>query len=336
MTLIELMVAVALSLLVVGLGIFAMMGASVSLRNVSGTTSTTDSSMLLTTVMQRAVNQAGFQPAEQAKRKFTREAYYEAYPSGYPGKPYPDIFGFSNYKFNGMPTDPTAGDFQKFYTSVTSGGLPIVAGGNNDVLALRFQAVPERLDEAGGITAMVDLCSGNMLATNPYFNYGNDDLVAEIYKPLFVFSVAPGGMDAPDAKGDVLFCDAYIEAAADETGVRGSLRQRTAIMDGIVAFKVLYGVPDAGASVWKDASAMVPADWYKVKRVRIGFILQSTVDNAGGIAKNGETVTLYPLGEQFSDKSAVTKTYEESVVYRVVNFTVDVNNGLIPSNLDAI
>ena len=317
LTLVELMVAMALSLLVIAVALLSLMGVGQGLRSTSATAQLNDAAMLVTSVLQRSAAQAGYQPS--GTETFTRETYYSAFNE----RPEPDVYGRDATQMATAAAEVSSSDISGFYAGGGGGGL--ATSGNatgNDLLAIRFQAVPETDEEKKGLTAMADLCTGKPLTTNPYDTYSAADRF-EMHKPIYTFFVT----------NDVLYCKSWARAAGNTEAVA------TPVMDGVLAFEVLYGVWDrtTGAqgapNQWKSASDMEADDWYRVKRIRVGLLLQSKVN--AGPARN-ETAAYYPLGEGFytSDDqgSKVTVNFKEGRVFRVVNFTVNVSNMMIPRN----
>jgi Tfp pilus assembly protein PilW len=319
LTLVELLIAAALSLVVITVALLALAGMSRGLQSTSGTAQLNDAVMLVNSVMQRSAAQAGYQLS--SSKLFTRETYYSAFNK----RPYPDVYGRNATQMAASAASISAGDVTAFYAGGGSGGLSTSANASgNDLLAIRFQVVPEGNKEESGLTAMIDLCTGQPLTTDPYSIHSIMD-ASEMHKPVYTFFVVD----------DVLYCKSWVNAAGSSNAVA------TAVMDGVVAFKVLYGVYGgsdvAGAlgapNQWKYASSMNAQEWYQVKRIRIGLLLRSRT-NVG--PAHNTTVDYYPLGEEFFSSgnpgSKVTVNYADGCVYRAANFTVNISNLLIPRN----
>lgn len=326
LTLIELMVALALSLLVIAIALIAVSAASSGLRATTGASQLNDSVMLVNNLLQRSVAQAGFQRLD--KPALTREAYY----SNFHKFPFPDIYGKSLATMETATKKISASDIQAFYKNNGDGGLAVKSSAKYDLLAIRYQVIPEQQKEDSGITAMLDICSGKQLTSDPYTNFSASD-ESEAHKPIYVFFVSSS--NATNTNGDVLYCKAY-------NGVKDSNAVTTAVIDGVVGFKVLYGLFPKGTQdingapvIWKTANELNDPDWYYIKRLRIGMVLESPP----GATNIDSAPTLYPLGERFSSASntgSIIKNVDAGPghSYREINFTVSVKNILLPTNQD--
>lgn len=177
---------------------------------------------------------------------------------------------------------------------------------------------------------MLDLCTSQQLTADPYSNFKADD-ESEVHKPIFIFFVASG---STQDNGDILYCKTY-------KGVENSNATATAIIDGVVAFKIIYGLFPKGSKnlngapvIWKTAAQLNTEDWYYVKRIRIGLVLQSQPG-----ASNLETApTLYPLGQEYgstNDPGSIINNLDSQHgrLYREINFTVSIKNILLPTNM---
>lgn len=325
LTLIELLVAMVLSLVVVLLSGLALTGAATGLRTTDASAQLLDSSAMVSSMLQRSVSQAGYQPSGIVQ--FTREAYYATFGA----LPYPDVYGRSNVKMGSGSAAVSSSNVVSFYAGSGGGGLSTSAGiRGSDLLAIRFQAVPENNEGKKGVTALVDLCTGSTLVTDAYNQILAGDQ-AEMHKPIYTFFV---GADPKDSSGGVLYCKSWVGASDVSQAVA------TPVTDGVVAFKVLYGIFKPGTVTaqgaptdWKPASSMSATDWYNVKRIRVGLVLQSRP--GAGPAHNTDEV-FYPLGKEFANSgnvgSKITVNYGDGRLYRVMNFTIPVLNLLRPRN----
>lgn len=321
LTLVELMVALLLSLLVVIIGGMALAASGTAFKTTDATAQLSDKVMIVTSILQRSVAQAGYQPS--ASDKYTREVYYAMLSQ----RPHPDIYGRSSTSLGSTSAAVSNGDINSLYSG-GSGGGGVTAISNttgDDLLLIRFQAAPENDQNASGDIGMLNPCTGLVMTLN-LSNYDATDL-AEMHKPIYAFYV-----DRSTGQG-ILYCKSWFPTSGNTNAIA------TPLADGVVAFKVLYGIYENNGSgtdaptQWKTANAMNSEDWYFVKRVRIGVILQSA---AGAGPAQNEQVTLYPLGKEFQQTSnhgsKVDVDYLEGRVYRSAHVVVNIHNLLTPRN----
>ena len=326
LTLIELMVAMVLSVLVVTMAGLALMASNTSLRSTDANAQLNDMAMTVASVLRRSIVQAGYQPSSDSR--FTREVYNARFGA----KPYPDVYGRSAAQMGVATAGVSQPNVNALYSGGGGGGLAVSANPDgNDLLVIRLQALPEKLDTGAGYVALTDLCTGNLMQTDPESVYSVTDK-AEMHKPVYAFFVVP---DADT--GGILYCKSWVGANA--SGTRDAVS--VPLADGVLSFKVLYGIYNSSSGTpgnlkgspneWKAASAMSANDWYNVKRIRIGLVLQS---KPGAAMANSESATLYPLGPEFAVAGNVgsqrTVSYSDGRLYRTMNFNVVIGNRLTP------
>jgi type IV pilus assembly protein PilW len=308
LTLIELMVALVLSLIVIGAAAAALLGARRGFSSIDAAGQLQDNARFATDLVQRLVAQGGY-----------LDDAYSAQTQG------------ANMSIAGMPPEPIY--VQGFDNAIgpiggvavngsRAGGCPASAGtgcnNGSDILVVRFQAA-QAPDALGSDGTMIN-CMGDTVKGAPK---KRDDLAVS------VLHVQVGGDGEPS-----LMCSV------------GSDTQP--VVQGVEGFQVLYGVDgvkphtktptatvrDGVAERYLRADEMVvngdPAatteNWRRVRSVRIGLVLRGP---AGSLAAGLPTPMLYPLGESMSSASDAGTRFTPAANGRLrqtVAFTVHLHN----------
>ncbi|MGL4668561.1 MAG: PilW family protein, partial [Saezia sp.] len=244
LTLIEFMVSMALAIFVIAIAGTVLTTAGFGYKTTSANAQLNDASMSVAHSLKRGLAQAGYQPAG-VNEIFTREFYY----SRFGENPRPDIYGRSNQTGVVASTAIDAANIQSFYTGAGTGGLATSTNAASDLVAIRFQAVPESKPDSltPEQTSTLDLCTGQPLVVTAMLNYNDADR-EEMHKPIFMFF----------AQDNKLYCVSWVPGAGANVKTNA-----TAIMSNVLAFRLLYGVAQKGGgsakqapTVWKKASDM--------------------------------------------------------------------------------
>ncbi len=280
LTLIELMVAMAISLVLAIAAISALTISRQGFTTVDAASQLRDNARFVTDLVQRLGVQSGFKDVAFAGTvRVTNVA-------GTSNNPEPSVFGYNNSYISATAiangTDPLAS---------VNGSNPV---GKSDILVLRYQ--PAETFPGSGVTdkTMID-CNGAPSAAPPA---GRDDRLVSV---LHV---------ANDASGEPsLMCTTLVPTTT-------STYTTTALVRGVDTFQVLYGgdgVTAGGDSAmlpWNGGGDLLPKiflradqltgstpvytnnNWRRIRAIRVGLILRG--DN--GSAQTTSSGPFYPLG----------------------------------------
>lgn len=320
-TMVELLVAMVISLLIALAAISALTVTRQGFTTVDASSQLRDNGRFISDLIQRLGVQSGF-----------KDTLYAAYPapptmSAFATDPAPNITGFNNAL-------ASASDPLNIATTRVSG----VAGYGSDILILRYQSAETFPGSAVPDRSMID-CMGQSAATPAADRY--DRIASVIHVQL--------------SQGEpTLMCTTFNTT----TGVPNYPQP---IISGVENFQVLYGVdgvtagtapPVTPTGVQNDtvpesylrADQLVVAgndiatnaNWRRVRSIRIGIVLRGPVNSA----QDRSAQTFYPFGPAASSSggakgSALSSTNDIGTVFtpaadgrlrQVVTFTVHLRN----------
>jgi len=308
-TLVELMVAMALSGLVVLIALAALTGASNSLRVVDSSAELRDNSRFATNLLQRLVVQTGFQDLSFA----TNRAESEFLTLGIGANPEPAIYGVNDAQFN----------------QNLALGLNLTSPNNgingSDMLVLRYQ--PGETFPGSGIPddTMIN-CDGAAPTSVPALK--TDQMISVIY-------VGTNAAGVPS-----LMCNRRDMTTGNWLPVPQPL------IENVESFQVLYGVdnvvPGLAPTGVTDSIpdrylradqlfAGTPKDtydnWRRVRSVRIGMVMVG----ARGTAIEAQGPNQFPLGAENqmnsgADAGSTRVPPADSRLRQTVTFTVHLRN----------
>ncbi len=291
LTLIELMVALVISLVIV-------IAAAAFFLNSGRTRDTQEAASLLqdnarfaTDIITRNIQQAGYQ--NYVWSTIGASVRREVSP---PSDGQPDLRGFNNTNGAAITTSAVA-------VNGTGG-----SANNSDVLVVRFQGS----GTGAGDGSMIDCLGRPQPQPDASLGYVRSYSIFE--------AVQPSGSSEPELR-----CKRFVPATGSfdtEPVVRGV--EMLQFMYGVDTNN------DTFVDQWMNAaqvdalggSAMV--NWSKVKSVRVGMILRSPANSA----VPGPSTTLSPLGTMFSQNLDDTLVVNDGRLRRLVTFTVNLRNPL--------
>lgn len=301
LTLIELLVALAISLVIVIAAAAFFLGSSRSRDTQDGASQLQDNARFATEVITRSIQQAGYQnyiwnTAGAISRR-------EVSP---PSDNEPDIRGYNN---------SAAG------TSTNNGTHDLSTNriNNSDTLVTRFQGSS---NASGADGSMID-CMGRPLP--------QPDILVTRYYSIFEIRQSAGSAEPElrckyasiNGTGTVIF--------TSEPIVRGV--ESLQFMYGVAPNA------DSAANTWKNAQqvdngcsgAACVANWQLVRVVRVGMVLRSPT--AVAVTTAAGTSTVAPLGASFSQNistapDTLTVNNTDGRLRKVVTFTVNIRNTL--------
>ena len=321
LTLVELMVAMAISLLVTLAAIGALIVTRQGFTAVDASSQLRDNGRFAADLLQRLGGQTGYLNSLYVME----EARLYGKPVKVTGKatdPEPSVMGVNNAK----RIAGTDFDWGKSDTSDS---------GSSDILAFRFSTSIDFTDTSSTRqTGMID-CSGNPIRDIP--NDSTDRSISVLY-------VAVGTDNEP-----ALMC---------ASGLAGAVAAGQPLIHGVENFQVLYGVdrvapnavtvvnakddavPDrylrADQMTVSGNQAATNANWRRVRSIRIGMVLRGPV----GSAPDRTSQTFYPFGKAKAsstgtDGSAFASTDDPGTIFspttdgrlrQVVTFTIHLRN----------
>ncbi|MEH3087646.1 MAG: PilW family protein [Xylophilus ampelinus] len=313
-TLVELLVAMTLTLLVVLAATAMLTTARQGFNTVDAASQLRDNARLATTIVQRIVDQGGFLDTGYASS--SRSSEFKV--ANLLVNPEPAIRGYNDARYTDSRI--SASSNTNFDDGVN----------DSDMLAVRYQTGSSLPGTTTADSSMID-CSGtasNLVAQDRY-----DRLVS-------VFYVAISNTGEP-----ALMC----ASRNDAKGTFSSIP----LVDGVETFQVLFGVdgvvanqavsaaPDTvvdqylradqlnvpGSSA--EAIAATYANWQRVRSVRIGIVLRGPP----GSASESKVPDQYPLGPSYaSDKDAGSKIQKlnDGRLRQTVTFTMYLRNAQTP------
>lgn len=293
LTLVELMVAMAISLLITLAAVAALIVSRQGFTALDASSQLRDNGRFAADLLQRLGGQAGYLNADYVME----EARLYGKPVKVTAKdPEPSVMGVNNAKWR-AGTD----------TDFDWGASAASDSGSSDILVFRFSPSIDFTDSSGTRqTGMID-CSGNPIEDIP------DDSTD---RSISVLYVAKSDNDEP-----ALFC------ASGQVGtvVKRKVEKKGELIQGVENFQVLYGVdrvtPNAAPTVeaanpdlpsvdarddavpdrYLRADQMVVsgnaiatnANWRRVRSIRIGMVLRGPV----GSAPDRTSQTFFPFGK---------------------------------------
>ena len=327
-TLIELLIAMVISLVVIGAASSLYLISNQSFTTVDSSSQLQDSARFATYILRRMVQQSGYEDfsdyAADAGRAKSNMAW-----AGQPICVQSDLCGFNN---SIVPVaNIVAG------TAGSNGTLPGPFYSDTLVVQFQGQSLTDPATKQPSATAdgsIID-CSGTPVAGNT--TVPPTRAMSALY--VEINSVT----DEPE-----LYCSSRIFTT-------GAGRPRTPLVKGVEVFKVMYevgndvegapttnapdGTPDrfrwvsadqvAGLAITKPANSTTsPAvtAWQSVVAVRFGLVLRG---DAGTASPPAAAVTYYPLGQDLANAADPATTYVapiDSRLRRVVTFTVHLRN----------
>ena len=320
-TMVELLVAMVISLLIALAAIAALTVTRQGFTTVDASSQLRDNGRFISDLIQRIGVQSGF--------KDTVNAAYPAPPatSAFATDPAPNITGFNNALVS--PSDPL---------NTSTARVTGVAGYGSDILILRYQAAETFPGSGVADGSMID-CAGTSAATPASNRYNRMASVLHV-------RVSTGGEPA-------LMC-----TTVDSSGTIGTAQP---IISGVENFQVLYGVdgvtagtapPVTPTAVQNDTvpesylradqlvvagnAIATNANWRRVRSMRIGIVLRGPVNSA----QDTSAQTYYPFGPAPGSSggaqgSALSSSNDPGTVFaptadgrlrQVVTFTVHLRN----------
>lgn len=319
LTLIELMVAMAISLIIVLAAAAALLISRQGFTSVDAASQLRDSARFAEDVLQRLGVQAGHRDIQFVTASAPPDT------KGLTAIE-PNVFGFNNRARGG-----THGWNEANASARTAGSL----GYGSDILVLRFQ--PERSSTSGAQAdgGMID-CSGNAPLAIP---------TQYSYRVASVLHVGTSNDGEP-----ALMCTRWSDTGAVDT---------QPLIQGVENFQVLYGVDGIGpnnaalpAAATADSvverylradqltvasPAVTTANWQRVRTIRIGLVLRGPLNSAVDRTEQ----TYYPLGtakaasggavgsmfaDNANDPGTVFKPTADGRLRQVVTFTIHLRN----------
>lgn len=281
LTLVELMVAMALSLVIAIAAIAALTVARRGFTTVDAASQLRDNGRFATDILQRLGVQAGYQdvPAATTVRRIE---------TGVSTNPEPGVSGLNN-TFRASTDAPDEG------TAWTVGN----SGYGSDILVLRYQAA-ETFPGSGKSDRTMLNCLGGSAGINIPTNRSRDDRLVSI-------------LHVAESQDELsLMC------TSTETGTLPGSGDTQPLVRGVESFQVLYGVdgstptatnpePDRADRYLRADEIIVPGDplatnnaWRRVRSIRIGMVVRGPA----GSSQDTEARTLFPFGPAKADATA--------------------------------
>lgn len=309
-TLIELLVALVISLLITLAAIAALTATRQGFNTVDAASQLRDNGRFTTDLIQRLGVQSGFKDVWYASQPATATEAAANIP--------PNITGFNN----------SLADSLIAATARTSG----VVGYGSDVLILRYQPVQRNASTNAADGSMID-CMGNTAATIPSTR---DERMASILS-VAVSNGEPSLMCSTDTSSTPQPIIQGVENFQVLFGVDG-----TALTPNTVFTGTQDSVPDAFLRADQMAvggvtdSVATNGNWRRVRSLRIGMVLRGPPNSA----QNAVAKTLYPFGPAKAsatgtEGSALSTSADVGTIFsapadgrlrQVVTFTVHLRN----------
>lgn len=302
MTLVELMVALAVSLIVVLAAAASLLAARQGFTTLDTSTQLRENGRLAMDMIQRIAVQAGYEDVTQGSQRAGAAAWGATVD--------PDVLGFNNALFTGTSSS-TSLDTQSRSSCTAAQGSGTICQNGSDVLVIRYQG-SNRHDSTTADGSIIN-CAGAA-------EHRDDDLSK---RPYSIFHVQL-------SSGEPTLMCSYMKE--DKTGW-----VTEPLVTGVESFQVLYGVhqsstKDDTANQYLRADQMTAADWPKVRTLKIGLLLRG---DAGTRVDYASTSTFYQVGSKFyplgrsaqsSDDPGTELTVADNRLRQVVNFTVQLRN----------
>ena len=335
LTLIELMVAMAISLLITLAAVAVLIVSRQGFTALDASSQLRDNGRFAADLLQRLGGQAGYLNVDYVMEEARAFGGKSVKVAGKVEDPEPSVMGVNNAKRN------TGGD-DDWGKSVASDS------GSSDILVFRFSPSIDFTDSSGTRQTGMINCSGDAIRNIP---------ADSTERAISVLYVAISGTD----KEPALFCaSGFAEDTKNQDG--------QPLIHGVENFQVLYGVdrvtPNAVTAVVApnpDLPTVDPRDdavpdrylradqmtvsgnekatydnWRRVRSIRIGMVLRGPV----GSAPDGTAQTFYPFGKAKASStgtegSAFASTSDPGTIYsptpdgrlrQAVTFTIHLRN----------
>lgn len=313
LTLVELLVAVAISLIVVLAATAALLVSRQGFMQVDAASQLRDNAKFAQSLLQRLAVQAGY-------RDFVFAATSKPATTSGMTTERPNVFGFNNRERESS---------HKSYEAKSTARAVKSLGYGSDILVLRFQSAARENGSTIVDSAIID-CSGSALDKTM-----NDRF--ERYSSVFHVAISSNGEPA-------LMCTRWPDA--DDFGTTST----QPIISGVENFQVLYGVdgitasnttfatPDSVPETYLRADQITISGndnltlqrWQRVRSIRIGMILRA----APGTAVGATNVTMYPFGTgaavgmfaNNNDPGTIFTPPDDKRLRQVVTFTIHLRN----------
>lgn len=325
LTMVELLVALVISLLIALAAIAALTATRQGFSTVDAASQLRDNGRFTSDLIQRLVVQSGFKDVLYASQPATA-AEIAANLS-------PNVSGFNN-ALSTLTTTST--DPFNAYTARTAG----VAGYGSDILILRYQLVQLNASSTKADGSMID-CNGNSPHLTGSAPSTRDERMSSI------LHVA----ESPVNSGELALMCSTVSS-------NGTISDKQPVVQGVENFQVLYGVDGATLTpntVFAGTQDSVPdqylradqmivsgdavgtnANWRRVRSLRIGMVLRAPPNSA----QNSVAQTYYPFGSAKSsgtatagsalssadDKGTIFAAPADGRLRQVVTFTVHLRN----------
>jgi type IV pilus assembly protein PilW len=311
-TLVELMVALALSLVVVAASVSALLVSRQGFTSVDAASQLRDNARFATDFITQLAIQSGFR--DVAFVDTANERLFIA--AGVTADPDPPIFGYNNAKIGSDATDPLGSTTTNGSRSSCPAAAGTTCANGSDILVMRYQAGSLNTDSALGST--------------------------DVDKAMFNCAGVSEGM-TPTSSSDVIESLLYVDISSTTTEPTLMCKYRTGsgaswantptpLVSGVESFQVLYGTdgvvpgtapvpaaalgtqpniapitgqPDSVPELYLRADQLtvpgnIPAtkeNWRRVRSLRIGLIMRGA---PGSAQDRGTIKPLYPLGFAFA------------------------------------
>ena len=323
LTLVELLVAVAISLIVVLAATAALLVSRQGFMQVDAASQLRDNAKFAQSLLQRLAVQAGY-------RDFVFAATSKPATTSGMTTERPNVFGFNNRERESS---------HKSYEAISTARAANSLGYGSDILVLRFQSAARENGSTIVDSAIID-CSGNALDTTMRDR-------TDRYSSVFHVAISSNGEPA-------LMCTRW-NASDHFVDNPGEASKEVAIethpiISGVENFQVLYGVdgitasnttfaaPDSVPETYLRADQITISGnddltlqrWQRVRSIRIGMILRA----APGTAVGATNVTMYPFGTgaavgmfaNNNDPGTIYTPPDDKRLRQVVTFTIHLRN----------
>ena len=279
LTLVELMVAMALSLVIAIAAVAALTVARRGFTTVDAASQLRDNGRFATDILQRLGVQAGYQdvPAATTVRRIE---------TGVATNPKPGVSGLNN-TFRAATDVPDAG-------TAWSAGDP---GYGSDILVLRYQAA-ETFPGSGISDRTMLNCLGSSAGNTIPADRNRDERMVSI-------------LHVAESQGELsLMCTSTVSGTVPGFNDIAPTAGAQPLVRGVESFQVLYGVdgtlptaanpePDRADRYLRADEIIVPGDdlatnnaWRRVRSIRIGMVIRGPA----GSSQDNEAQTLFPFG----------------------------------------
>lgn len=310
LTLVELMVAMALSGLIITAGMAALVLALRGFSTVDSASQIRDNQRFATSIMRRVITQAGYL---ETKNAVDQGSDFKTRPSD---EIEPNIKGFENSAYDSDLVLGTTNTIKKGFN-------------NSDMLVVRYRQGEDYTNSSGDTDSSMINCSGS----SPEKIDSSIDNPTKRMMSVFYVASSTGGEPA-------LMC-----SWSDKDGYLTKTPQP--LIQGVESLQILYGVdgvtPGAAPTATEDSvperylradeltvngnNAGTLDNWRRVRSIRIGMVMRGAVNSAPP-----ETVPAqYPLGPQSimdstADAGSIFPASNDRRLRQIVTFTVHLRN----------